>query len=137
MPCDYKLYHPEWKSRIRPDILARAGNKCECCGVPNYAVGYRDLDGIFQRTAGNEMHDKAGNGELKYKDAMKLVKHCNESCDDKLIIIVLTISHTDHDISNNEYGNLRALCQKCHNIHDANYRKRKNRNENQLSYFKL
>jgi len=135
MPCDYKQYHPEWKTRIRPDILIRAGNKCECCGVPNYAVGYRDSDGIFQRTTGNEMHNKAGNGELNYSDAMAIIKHCNESCDDKLIIIVLTISHTDHDISNNDYGNLKALCQRCHNRHDSIYRKRKNRNKNQLNLF--
>jgi 5-methylcytosine-specific restriction endonuclease McrA len=28
--------------------------------------------------------------------------------------IVLTIAHLDHDISNNEPSNLRALCQRCH-----------------------
>ena len=34
MPIDYSKYHPEWKTRIRPDILKRAENKCE--GSPLY-----------------------------------------------------------------------------------------------------
>jgi len=37
MPCNYKLYPPNWFSEIRPRILARANNRCEFCGVPNYA----------------------------------------------------------------------------------------------------
>lgn len=124
MPIDYKKYHPEWKTRIRPDILKRAGNKCECCGLPNYAVGYRDLDGTFHPTAGNKMHDKAGNGELKYREARYLVKHCNEHNEDdyKLIIIILTIAHLDHDINNNDYSNLKAMCQRCHNRYDMSNR---------------
>jgi len=34
MPCDYKDYPPNWKSEIRPDILNRAGHRCE--GSPKY-----------------------------------------------------------------------------------------------------
>ncbi len=37
MPCDYRNYPPDWKTRIRPAILARAGNVCEACGALNYA----------------------------------------------------------------------------------------------------
>lgn len=37
MPIDYKNYPDNWKSEIRPAILARAENRCECCGVENYA----------------------------------------------------------------------------------------------------
>ena len=36
MPIDYKLYPPNWKTEIRPRILARAWNKCENCGAENY-----------------------------------------------------------------------------------------------------
>lgn len=40
----------------------------------------------------------------------------------KVVRIVLTISHTDHDIANNgtpgSRPNLRALCQQCHLRHD-------------------
>ena len=36
MPINYKNYPPEWKTRIRPAILARAGNRCEQCGAANH-----------------------------------------------------------------------------------------------------
>ncbi len=71
MPVDYSKYPPDWKSRIRPDILQRARNRCEICGVANGAMV----------------------GTVK---------------------IVLTIAHLDHDVTNNDYSNLQALCQKCH-----------------------
>ncbi len=33
--------------------------------------------------------------------------------------VVLTIAHLDHDPGNSHPDNLRALCQRCHNTHDA------------------
>lgn len=37
-------------------------------------------------------------------------------------LVVLTVAHLDHDPSNCDRGNLRALCQKCHNGYDAKHR---------------
>ncbi len=36
MPIDYSKYPDNWKTEIRPDILKRADNRCEWCGVDNY-----------------------------------------------------------------------------------------------------
>jgi hypothetical protein len=36
LPCDYKKYPANWRTEIRPRILARAGNCCEWCGAENY-----------------------------------------------------------------------------------------------------
>lgn len=33
--------------------------------------------------------------------------------------VVLTVAHLDHDVRNNEAGNLAALCQRCHLRYDA------------------
>ena len=33
--------------------------------------------------------------------------------------VILTIAHLNHDITDNCPENLRALCQRCHNTHDA------------------
>ena len=41
MPCDYKQYHPDWKW-IRRQILDQADDRCEFCGLDNYAVVTRD-----------------------------------------------------------------------------------------------
>ena len=34
-------------------------------------------------------------------------------------LVILTIAHMNHDITDNRPENLRALCQLCHNTHDA------------------
>lgn len=49
-----------------------------------------------------------------------------------LIKIVLTVAHLDHDIDNNDYSNLKHLCQRCHNRYDRENRN-KNRRENKLT----
>lgn len=84
----------EWAA-IRARILARANNRCEFCGVPNYAIGYRGTDGNF------------------YSGVSCVIDE-----GDKPIRIVLTIAHLDQDETNNADENLRALCQRCHNRHD-------------------
>lgn len=73
MPIDYRDYPPDWKTRIRPAILARAGNQCEQCGAVNH-----------------QPNPRTGSR------------------------VVLTIAHLDHDRTNNDFGNLAALCQACH-----------------------
>ncbi len=126
MPIDYKKYPTNWKTEIVPKVKARDNNSCAFCGVKNYSVGYRQ-NSKFVPTAGNEWHDKAGNGELSYKEARELVKHSNEFADDNLIVIVLTVAHLNHDINNNDLSNLKALCQKCHLDYDKDHHKKNSR----------
>lgn len=33
-------------------------------------------------------------------------------------VVILTIAHMDHTPENNDFTNLRALCQRCHLAHD-------------------
>lgn len=121
MPIDYKNYPTNWKTEIRPDILKRADDKCEVCGVPNYS--------IIHRENGNWILAPEGH----YADAMALDGI-------KFIKIVLTIAHLDHDTTNNAYDNLKAMCQKCHlnydKVHHAdNSRNTRNKKKKQLPLF--
>ena len=106
MPCDYKRYPKDWKA-IRAEVLKRAGDRCEQCGVKNHGIYFDGIDGRKEHD-GSHFIDQ-------------LVTDCNYKC----VKVVLTISHTDHDISNNgEPGNrpnLRALCQRCHLRHDHDH----------------
>lgn len=122
MPCDYKNYPANWKTQIRPDILQRAKNKCEFCQVPNGAFVFRgmwngvevwqDDDGaIWSATDGHRIGDSYV-GDV-----------CGEK-DGGIVKIVLTVAHLDHDLKNNDYRNLAALCQKCHNNHDREHRQK-------------
>ncbi len=102
MPIDYSLYPADWK-QIRSGILKRAGDCCECCGVANYAVGWRDGKGEFHELPEDRDH------LVEPEDTLR---------------IVLTIAHLDHDVTNNEPANLQALCQRCHLTHDASFHAR-------------
>ena len=112
MPCNYKDYSPHWKTVIRPAILARAGAGnpenacCESCGVPNYAIGYRDQEGNFI-----ELENNLANDTWIEENRIKVIK------------IVLTIAHLNHCTIDNRLENLIALCQRCHNGLDIEHRK--------------
>src|SRR4030067_3001757 len=51
-----------------------------------------------------------------------VVNHSEVARGPKCVEVVLTIAHLDHDPTNNHDGNLRALCQQCHNQHDVKHR---------------
>lgn len=136
MPIDYSKYAKNWTQISRFIRFYRAKNRCEICGVDNYAVGYRE-NGVFQPIAGNIYADMAGEGKsypslqpLTYSEARDIADFENEwdTEERKYIVIVLTVAHLDHDINNNSFFNLKAMCQKCHNDYDKSYR-RNNRNK--------
>lgn len=123
MPCNYKLYPKNWKTEIRPDILRRANNCCEFCNVPNYKhilrgnwngiECYQDEDGMIYDANTSEVIGSDYVGEV----------HPNNT----LIKVVLTIAHLDHNTNNNDYSNLKALCQKCHLDYDKEHHKTNSR----------
>ena len=98
MPINYKDYHPDWKTKIRPAILERDENCCKFCGVKNHSIIHRwgkGIDDWWYWPEGIE-------SEAWSLDGLKSTK------------VVLTIAHLDHNKKNNNYDNLAALCQKCH-----------------------
>ena len=103
MPIDYSKYPPDWKTRIRPDILRRANNRCELCGVENGSLVWREK--VVMRFN----YGPLGRGGVRMGQYVK---------------VVLTIAHLDHDIKNNDYSNLKALCQKCHLALDQDQHRR-------------
>lgn len=125
MPIDYKKYPANWKTEIRPAILERAKHCCENCGVANYAVvSWVDSTKEWFRACGNIHIDAYGLGDCTYQEARFLADHWNEMNDDmKWVVIVLTIAHLNHDVTDNKMENLAALCQRCHNNHDKEYRR--------------
>lgn len=100
-PENKAKYPKDWK-HIREQIRARAGDKCEWCGVENHAKGVRDVDGRFWSERDMEFHP------------MTLAP------DARFIRIVCTVAHVhDRDPANCHPDNLAFLCQRCHNRHDA------------------
>lgn len=96
-------YPKNWPE-IRASILERAGNRCEFCDIPN---------SVFKNTKTGEWTD-----DPMYAEKMNCIDG------HKIIMVVLTIAHLDHQPENNDPANLRALCQKCHNDYDRPHRQR-------------
>ena len=109
MPIDYKKYPSNW-NEIRERILQRAKNKCECCGYYN---GMKIISFKFEgKTSWIPYND--------FKDKMNDIVF-------KIVKVVLTIAHLDHDETNHNVSDdrLKAMCQLCHLRYDAEEKKRR------------
>jgi hypothetical protein len=126
MPCDYSLYPSNWKTEIRPRILARAGEvrnengdilteaRCEWCGAPNHS---------WRVTTPKRVGYIIEGGPWTPSDTY----------------VVLTVAHLEHDATRCEDPDLAALCQKCHLGHDKGQHKataRRNREAGQIQLFR-
>ena len=106
----YPANWPEISARIKQ----RAKNKCEQCGLANGRLGKRDGNGRW--------HDALPTGT----DGMRLTwprpgEHawCADGVFGKIVRIVLTVAHLNHEPEDVRAENLRAWCQACHNRYDA------------------
>lgn len=114
-PENRARYPKDWK-QIRESILARAENRCEFCKVLNrtrIARGAGDDFGTYMTDAADVFCHETGQhfGQCRMSDYDVL----------RMVDIVLTIAHLDHQPEHNDPSNLKALCQKCHLSYDAKH----------------
>ncbi len=123
MPIDYKKYPSNWLKEIRPRIMKRANNTCECEGCDfkhleevwavrfrGKTIGwYRDFDEANAQPKTIESKKNKKSGKVELIPNPKKVK------------VILTIAHLDHDETNHEVKDdrLMAMCQICHLRYDA------------------
>ena len=107
MPVDYSKYPENWRAIIE-QVRARAGDRCEFCGVPNGATIARD-----------------DQGRWRYQDEFEPIAFSSGQGRSplKLINIVLTTAHLDHDSYNPDVplSRLAYLCQRCHLRYDRRF----------------
>jgi len=102
----------EWKA-IRAAILERAGDCCEFCGKPHlqYVVAGPEGQWLDEYGGADAWIDERGRPCPPPPAGVR-----------RSVRVILTIAHLDHTPENNADDNLRALCQRCHNRHDAPHR---------------
>ena len=110
MPMDRKKYPGNWNRISRRIRFERAGNQCEQCGAPNSTWIQRRRDDPYQWMAAAE------SGLNDWHDPIQ---------------VVLTVAHLNHDTRDNSDYNLKALCQRCHLVHDAEFHARNARRTRQ------
>jgi 5-methylcytosine-specific restriction endonuclease McrA len=93
---------PEWLA-LRDRVRARAADRCENCGVHNYAVGAWFGDAFIVSIDAAQRGDPITWGGIT-RPAIK---------------IVCTTAHVDGELVDHSPDNLRFWCQRCHNRHDA------------------
>jgi hypothetical protein len=123
-PENRDRYPPEWPE-ISAAIRRRAGNACEHCGVANHALGGRLPSGCFLPalpTGTGAGADARGLTWPKPGDDGSCGVAGRDPVRLRIIRIVLTVAHLDHTPENCDPANLKCLCQRCHNRHDAAHR---------------
>ena len=116
MPIDYTRYPPNWKTEIVPCVLSRAKNRCENCGIENGSAIWSVP--VRVQVPGNRRYG-IRRIWMSYGDAMRI--HKLSAGEPKMVKVVLTVAHLDHDETNHEVliSRLRAWCQYCHLDYDA------------------
>lgn len=146
-PENLAKYPADWPA-IRREVLTREDHRCRLCRVPNHRWGIRWRAGTFtvlnvdvntdcpwvglpcenEHEAADAATDLLPGIHLEGRDVWRRAAH-GEQCvqSGRLVQIVLTIAHLDHNPANNGTAgcrpNLAALCQRCHNRHDGPHRR--------------
>lgn len=121
-PENKARYPKDWPS-ISQAVRESAGWRCEECGVRNGALGGRKRDGAWcaalptgtdgLRVTYPKPGDYAWCADAATGEGIRL----------RIVRIVLTVAHLDHQPENCDLDNLRAWCQRCHNRYDAKTRR--------------
>lgn len=119
-PENKNRYPKDWQT-ISARIRARAGNKCEDCGVANYELGGRLKDGTWLRA-----HPTGTDGIRTTWPQPGEWSWCGdaEPAHLRIVRIVLTVAHLNHQPEDCRDENLKAWCQRCHNRYDMAERRR-------------
>ncbi|NES17896.1 MAG: hypothetical protein F6K41_02990 [Symploca sp. SIO3E6] len=113
MPMNRKLYPKNWES-IALEIKEAADWHCQECQRPCKRPS-QSWDEFAEQLNGNAVHfgeDKWWSELFEYEEEL--------GCElPKYRRFVLTVAHLDHDPSNCDRNNLKALCSVCHLRYDA------------------
>jgi hypothetical protein len=106
------LYPIDWPQISRWVRFVRAKGRCEMCGRPHGAIVRHLGDGRWLDEASDCWRD--GSGRRIREPA---AQHADRAATTR---VVLAAAHLDHDPSHcgPRHRNLRALCQRCHMLHD-------------------
>lgn len=133
----YAAYPDNWQE-LRQKCLERAGYRCENCGIPQGAQGFRTKKGNFipasylwdiptaQRSQVVCDEEELHRIELQpYLFTNGVIASSIDFSKMKQKTIWLHSSHIDRVPSNPDIANLRALCPYCHFAYDREVQKEK------------
>lgn len=104
------FYPIDWTQLSKAIRFGRARSRCERCKRPHMRRVLHLGDGRWWD----------GDARRWRSDCGKVIAVSGSGLMDvQSTYVVLACAHLDHDPGNNDPGNLAALCQRCHMLHDA------------------
>jgi hypothetical protein len=114
---EYKWFYPiDWPQLSAVIRFERAQGRCQRCGRPHGREIHHLGDGRWWDD--DERTWRNGRGR-------RLVRRVADNFAVRTTRIVLAAAHLDHDPTNNRLRNLKALCQRCHMLHDREEHRRR------------
>jgi hypothetical protein len=107
---DRWLYPIDWRQISEAIRFGRAKARCEQCGRPHMSHVAHLGDGRWWDSPARCWRNDRGRHEAVKEVVFAAVR---------TTYVVLACAHLNHDPGDSTPGNLRALCQRCHIIHDA------------------
>jgi hypothetical protein len=118
---ELKGFYPiDWRELSRTIRFERARGRCECCGRPHGRTICHLGDGRWFDPDGEIWRDGQGRAIdwVDYRDYQGALQRTK---------VVLATAHLNHDVADNRAKNLKALCQRCHLLHDRAEHRRQRR----------
>lgn len=106
------LYPIDWRELSMVIRFKRAQGRCEGCGRPHGKLVVHLGDGRWWDEERQTW--RCGKG----RTLRRLPAPADDRAHRRTTCVVLATAHLNHDPSDNRPGNLRALCQRCHILHD-------------------
>ncbi len=115
-------YPSNWPT-ISMQVRERAGQQCEKCCAPNGKLIRRG-----KTTAGEAVWRMASDSAYMDGACAETGLLIPDTSEDTVaygypVKVILTVAHLDHQPENCSPENLRAWCQRCHNVYDAPVRR--------------
>ena len=118
MPIKPELrgYYPlDWRELSRSIRFRRAKGCCERCGRPHGKMVCVFDDGRWFDEAGGHWRNGAGK---RLRTNLPVPADLPVGFGHRWTKVSIACAHLNHDIADNGGGNLAALCQRCHMMHD-------------------
>jgi len=107
------LYPPHWRQLSSHVRFERAGGRCQRCRRPHLSLVRCLPDGRWFDEQAATWRDRHGR-IARWPDLVEATRF-------RMTRVVLAAAHLDSDPTNNRLKNLRALCQRCHMLHDRSH----------------
>ena len=115
------LYPIDWPQLSAFIRFGRAKGRCEICKRPHGRVVFHLGDGRWWDDEGATWRSGRGRALSRMSGGPHSIKDGSLATTK----VALAAAHLDHDPTNNRSRNLKALCQRCHMLHDRSEHRRR------------